>query len=98
MNSENDAGLPLADVSTDFGMVFIPAFFIGRNAGRLMDKFKKKGGNRMNRRPKRRFRKRRDAGLRQQILRKEAKRETKYPLRTPYGNTVLIRRSRNRGA
>lgn len=52
----------------------------------------------MNRRPKRRYRKRGNAGLRQQILRKEEKKKTKYPLHTPYGNTVLIRRSRSRGA
>lgn len=52
----------------------------------------------MNRRPKRRFRKGGNAGLRQQILRKEARKKAKYPIRTPYGNTVLVRRSRNRGA
>lgn len=51
----------------------------------------------MSRRPKRRFQKRRGAVIRQQILRKEAKRMVKYPLRTGYGNTVLIR-SRKRGA
>ena len=39
MNSENDAGLPQANASTDFGMVFIPAFFICHQAVRLMDKF-----------------------------------------------------------
>ncbi len=79
-------------------MVFIPAFFICRKAGRLMDKSKKKGGNRMNRKPKRHFRKRRDAGFKQQILRKEEKRMEKYPLHLAYGNAVTIRRSRNRGA
>ena len=52
----------------------------------------------MNRKPRRRFRKRRDAGLRPQIFRKEEQRKAKYPLHTAYGNTVLVRRSRNRGA
>lgn len=52
----------------------------------------------MNKKPKRRFRKRRDAGLRQQILRKEAQRRAKYPFRTAYGDAVMLRRSRNRGA
>lgn len=63
-----------------------------------MDKSILKGGNRMNRKPKRRFRKRRDAGLRQRILRKEAQRRAKYPLRIAYGNAAALRRSRNRGA
>jgi len=52
----------------------------------------------MNRKPARHYRNRRGAAVKRLRLRKEAQKCAKYPLQTAYGNTVLLRKSRNRGA
>ena len=62
-------------------------------------KYKKKGGSkRMNNKPRRRFRVKRNARMKQQILRKERQRETKYPLANIHRQTVYLRQNRGRGA
>jgi len=52
----------------------------------------------MNNKPKRRYRKKSNARIKQQILRKELKKETKYPLRSEYRQAVFLKQSRKRGA
>ena len=52
----------------------------------------------MNNKPKRRYHKKSNARIKQQILRKELKKETKYPLRTEYRQAVFLKQSRKRGA
>ena len=52
----------------------------------------------MNNKPKRRYHKKSNAKIKQQILRKELKKETKYPMRTEYRQSVFLKQSRKRGA
>ena len=52
----------------------------------------------MNNKPKRRYHKKSNARIKQQILRKELKKETKYPLRTEYRQAVFMKQCRKRGA
>lgn len=52
----------------------------------------------MNRKRKRRFRKKRNAELKQMLLRKEAQKKSKYPICSNYKNTIVVRQNRNRGA
>lgn len=52
----------------------------------------------MSNKPKRRFRGKKNAKMKQQILRKERQRATKYPLRAKYRQAALLKRSRERGA
>ena len=52
----------------------------------------------MNNKPKRRFHKKSTAKIKQQILRKELKKETKYPLRTEYRQAMFLKQCRKRGA
>lgn len=52
----------------------------------------------MNNKPRRRFRVKRNARMKQQILRKERQRETKYPLANIHRQTVYLRQNRGRGA
>ncbi len=51
----------------------------------------------MNNKPKRRFRGKKNARMKQQILRKERRRKSKYPLRDGYRQTVCLRQTRGRG-
>ncbi len=52
----------------------------------------------MTKKGKRRFKKKRNAELKQTLLRKEARKNSKYPICSNYKNTVVIKQSRNRGA
>ncbi len=52
----------------------------------------------MNNRPRKRFRRKKNAQLKQQILRKEFARQKKYPLRTEYRQSALVKQNRKRGA
>ena len=52
----------------------------------------------MNNKPKRRYHKKNNAKIKQQILRKELKKEKKYPLRSEYRQAVFLKQSRKRGA
>ena len=52
----------------------------------------------MNNKLRRRFRGKSNAKIKQQILRKEQKKETKYPLRTEYRQAVFPKQCRKRGA
>ena len=52
----------------------------------------------MKNKPKRRYHKKNNAKIKQQILRKELKKETKYPLRSEYRQAVFLKQSRKRGA
>ena len=53
---------------------------------------------RMNNKPRRRPHGKSNARIKQQILRKEQKKETKYPLRTEYRQAVFLKQCRRRGA
>ena len=52
----------------------------------------------MNNKPRRRSHGKSNARIKQQILRKEQKKETKYPLRTEYRQAVFLKQCRRRGA
>lgn len=52
----------------------------------------------MNNKPKRRYRGKRNARMKQQILRKERKRETKYPMKAEYRQALFLQQNRSRGA
>lgn len=52
----------------------------------------------MTKKGKRRFKKKRNAELKQTLLRKEAQKNTKYPIRSNYKNVIVIKQNRNRGA
>jgi hypothetical protein len=52
----------------------------------------------MNNKPRRRFHGKKNARMKQQILRKERQRETKYPLADIHRQTVYLRQNRGRGA
>lgn len=79
-------------------MRFILAFLFAVKPQGLWIYIFQKGGNRMNRNHARHYRKRRGDTVKRLILRKEAQKCAKYPLRAAYGNAVLLKRSRNRGA
>ena len=52
----------------------------------------------MNNKRGRRYHKKNNAKIKQQILRKELKKETKYPLRSECRQAVFLKQSRKRGA
>ena len=59
---------------------------------------KRKAVQKMNNKPRRRFHGKKNARMKQQILRKERQRETKYPLADIHRQTVYLRQNRGRGA
>ena len=52
----------------------------------------------MNNKPRKHFQPKNNARIKQQILRKELQKETKYPLRTEYRQAVFLKQYRKRGA
>ena len=52
----------------------------------------------MSNKPKRRFRGKKNARMKQQILRKERQRATKYPLNIEFRQVAMLKRNRQRGA
>ena len=77
---------------------FILAFLFCRKAYGLMEIQKERWFKRMNNKPRRRFHGKKNARMKQQIIRKERQRETKYPLADIHRQTVYLRQNRGRGA
>ena len=96
---ENEIGFVKLQNRACFMKGSFSLFYFCRKAYGLMEiQNRKVVWKRMSNKPKRRFRGKKNARMKQQILRKERQRATKYPLHTEYRQASLLKRSRERGA
>ena len=88
-----------ANTTADLGLEVHSRFFYLSKSHTAMEINNERWfSERMNNNPKRHSRGKRNAKMKQQILRKENRKQAKYPQRPEYRQNVFLKQARKRGA